>query len=193
MLLHQKKHQNRWQCSDDGACRNKLPLRHILTVQRVKTRGDGLNAGRGGQHCGPEIFVPDEGEDQNRQGGNGGAHQGDDDVPENLDFRHTFNAGGFNQFERQAFDEVAHEQGTEPGLKGDVKQAKAGRGIDQAKVDGHVADRDHQYLERHKVARNENKEDRHAATEFVDPKREAGHRGQGDNADDDRDRQLERI
>ncbi len=90
-------------------------------------------------------------------------------------------------------DEVAHEEGAKAGLEGDMEQDEAGFGVVEAHVEGEVADRNHQDLERHEVARDEHEEDPDVRIEFVDPKRETGHGRESDGADHGGDGDQERV
>ena len=65
----------------------------------------------------------------------------------------TFDARRLDQLIGQGLDEVAHEEGAEAGLERDVKQGEAPVGVVHAKAERHVADRNHQDLERDEVAR----------------------------------------
>ena len=95
-----------------------------------------------------------------------------------------------DQLKRKGLDEVAHEQGAKPRLKGNVEHRKAGPGIVHPQIKRQVADRHHQNLERHKVACNKQKKHQQVGPELVDPQRKARHARQGHRANHRGDRDL---
>ena len=170
-----------------------MVLRHELAVEAGDAGGDGLRLGALGQDDGPEIVVPDEGEDQHGKRRDGGAHERQDDKPEDAPFGDAFDPRGLDQLDRQGLDEVAHEEGAEPGLERDVKEDETQLGVVEVEADGQVAHRHHQDLERHEIARDEHEKDQQVALEPVDAEREAGHARERHRADHRGDGDHQRV
>ena len=113
--------------------------RAVLRIERGDPGGHRLAFDALGQDHGPEIIVPDEGENQHAECGNRRFHQRQHDIPEDAPFRDALDTGGFDQLIRQRTDEITHEERAKPCLKSDMKQDQPGLGIIQPQLQRQIA------------------------------------------------------
>ena len=182
MFLHEEEHQDRRQRCNNRAGAHQVIHGAKLRVKAGDPSGHRLGIFALGQHNGPEIIIPDEGKDQNRQRRNRRFHERQDHKPKYPPFRDPFNPGRFDQLIGQGLDEIAHKKGAKSSLKRDVKQDEPGLGIIQPHIKGQVAHGHHEDLKGHEIAGNEHEEDQQIAAEFVNAQCKAGHTAERDRS-----------
>ena len=122
-----------------------------------------------------------------------GPHQRQHDVPEDLEFAQAVVARGIEHVVGKLLDEIAHEQRAEAGLERGVEQDQRPARVVDPDRDREVAHRDHQDLERHEVAGDEDDEQREVAAKAELGEREARHAGERDRAHNGRHRDQHAV
>jgi len=149
-------------------------LAHELSIQGSDACCDRQQIIAVDQDHGPEVVIPDEGEDQYRECCDRRAHQWQHDVPEDLQLTDALYTRRLDQLEGQCLHEVAHEQGAKAGLEGGMKKHQTCDRVVEPGLHGEVAYRHHQDLKRHEVTCHKDKKQRQSPTKAVGGQSVAG-------------------
>lgn len=191
--LHREEHRDGRQRREHGAGRHDVPGGRPLPFERGDADGDRCRVVALREAQCPEVVVPHEREHEDRERRERGPHERQHDAPVDRPLGRAFDARGLDQLERQLADEVAQEQRAEAGLERGVEQHERPHGVVQADAEHDLPHRNHQDLDRHEIAGDEQAEQHEIAAEPVVRERMPGERRQQDRRGDRRHRDQEAV
>src|SRR4051794_35307378 len=138
---------------------------------------DGVRLDVATERQGDDQVVPRPQELEDRQRGDGGQAERQDQPQEDPHLRGAVDPRGFEDVARYAGEEVAQQEDRERHPERHVEQDQAEHGVEQARVVVEREDRDQRHLDRHDEEADDDDEQHVAARELQPCERVAGHRG----------------